>query len=75
MHELFNGRFRFFKANVTTHQPISPKLWGGMLVAIPTAIPLWPFINSCGNTVGRTKGCTAIIVVRPKSTVSLYISH
>ena len=32
------------------------KLCGGMLVAIPTAIPADPFINKFGSLVGKTAG-------------------
>ena len=35
---------------------ISPKLWGGMFVAIPTAIPLAPLTNMFGNLDGRNFG-------------------
>ena len=35
---------------------ISPRLWGGILVAIPTAIPLAPLTNIFGNFEGRTFG-------------------
>ena len=35
---------------------ISPKLWGGMLVAIPTAIPAEPFTKRLGRRAGKTTG-------------------
>jgi hypothetical protein len=35
---------------------ISPRLWGGMLVAIPTAMPWLPFTNRLGKRLGRTTG-------------------
>ena len=35
---------------------ISPKLWGGMFVAIPTAIPLAPLTKILGNREGKTFG-------------------
>ena len=35
---------------------ISAKLWGGMLVAIPTAIPYDPFTRRFGNRAGMTVG-------------------
>ncbi len=35
---------------------ISPRLWGGMLVAIPTAIPDAPLISMFGRRAGRTVG-------------------
>ena len=34
----------------------SPKLCGGIFVAIPTAIPEDPFINNDGNDEGKTVG-------------------
>ena len=34
----------------------SPGLWGGMLVAIPTAIPPAPLTNILGNSAGKTEG-------------------
>ena len=34
----------------------SRMLWGGMFVAIPTAIPEAPFTNRFGNAAGRTSG-------------------
>jgi hypothetical protein len=34
----------------------SPKLCGGILVAIPTAIPEEPFTNNAGTRAGKTVG-------------------
>ena len=34
----------------------SRMLWGGMLVAMPTAMPLEPFTSRLGNREGRTLG-------------------
>ena len=34
----------------------SPILWGGILVAIPTAIPEEPFTSKLGNRAGKTVG-------------------
>ena len=34
----------------------SPKLWGGMLVAIPTAIPEAPLTKRLGYCAGKTVG-------------------
>ena len=40
-----------------THPSItSPKLCGGIFVAIPTAIPIEPFTNTLGNLDGKTLG-------------------
>ena len=38
----------------------SLKLWGSILVAIPTAIPLDPLTSSCGIRVGRTVGSLVV---------------
>ena len=35
----------------------SPKLCGGIFVAIPTAIPPVPFTNRFGYLAGSTEGC------------------
>ena len=34
----------------------SPRLWGGMLVAMPTAMPALPLTSRFGNLLGRTVG-------------------
>ena len=39
----------------------SVKLCGGILVAIPTAIPLEPFTNKLGNLLGRTTGICSVL--------------
>ena len=39
---------------------ISPKLCGGILVAIPTAIPPAPFTNRFGYCAGRTVGSFSV---------------
>ena len=39
---------------------ISPKLWGGILVAIPTAIPPAPFTNIFGYCDGSTSGSFSV---------------
>jgi hypothetical protein len=40
----------------------SRRLWGGMLVAIPTAIPDDPFNNRSGNLLGKTFGSISLAV-------------
>ena len=40
----------------TTPAPTSRRLCGGMLVAIPTAIPELPLISRFGTRLGRTTG-------------------
>ena len=42
---------------------ISPGLCGGMLVAMPTAMPLAPLISRLGNFAGRTFGSFSDLVV------------
>ena len=39
---------------------ISPGLCGGMLVAMPTAMPLPPFISRLGKRAGRTFGSFSV---------------
>ena len=39
---------------------ISSKLCGGMLVVMPTAMPVEPFINKFGNAAGRTDGSVVL---------------
>ena len=36
---------------------ISPRWWGGMLVAMPTAMPELPLMSRFGSLAGRTDGC------------------
>ena len=53
----------------------SPKLWGGIDVAIPTAIPLEPFTKRLGYLEGSTAGSfNDSSKFGTKSTVSLSIS-
>ena len=42
--------------NATTASIVSRRLCGGMLVAIPTAIPDEPFTSRFGKRDGRTSG-------------------
>jgi hypothetical protein len=37
----------------------SPRLCGGMFVAIPTAMPLAPLTSRFGNRAGRTTGSSS----------------
>jgi hypothetical protein len=41
---------------VTAALITSPRLCGGMLVAMPTAMPVLPLTSSCGNRAGMTTG-------------------
>ena len=53
----------------------SPRLWGGMLVAIPTAMPEAPFIKRFGTRLGSTTGsCIDWSKLGTKGTVSLSMS-
>ena len=45
--------------NATVPSIISPKLCGGIFVAIPTAIPVDPLTNKFGNLAGKTTGSTS----------------
>ena len=45
-----------FSIIATTAATISPRLCGGMLVAIPTAMPDEPLTSRFGNRDGRTVG-------------------
>ena len=38
----------------------SPRLWGGMLVAMPTAMPDDPFTRRFGNFAGSTRGSDSL---------------
>ena len=58
-----------------TASTTSPMLWGGMLVAIPTAMPADPLTSRFGKRVGRTRGSTVeSSKFGPHSTVSLSMS-
>ena len=47
-----------FSSSIIATRPsiISTRLWGGILVAIPTAIPSEPLTRSVGTVVGKTAG-------------------
>ena len=45
--------------NAKRAETTSPKLCGGIFVAIPTAIPVAPFTNRFGNAAGNTSGSTS----------------
>ena len=48
------------------------RLWGGIFVAIPTAIPSEPFINKVGTAEGKTEGSFSVSSkFRSQLTVSL----
>ncbi len=51
-----HGDNAIYDTMVRLAQEFSLRLWGGILVAIPTAIPEAPLANSCGNADGKTDG-------------------
>jgi len=60
---------------LTAASMVSPRLCGGIEVAIPTAIPLEPFTSRFGNLDGRTTGSfSSPSKFGMKSTVSLSMS-
>ena len=67
--------FSLASISFITALSISFKLWGGMFVAIPTAIPDDPFTKSAGNFAGRTVGsCLIPSKLGIKSTVFFSMS-
>ena len=46
--------------NPSVASKISVKLWGGIFVAIPTAIPEEPLISKLGIRVGNTTGANSV---------------
>ena len=59
----------------TTALITSRRLWGGILVAIPTAIPEVPFTSRFGNLAGSTTGSFSVSSkFGMKSTVFLLMS-
>jgi hypothetical protein len=59
----------------TSPSTTSPRLWGGMLVAMPTAIPEEPLTSRFGTLVGSTTGSWSdSSKFGVKSTVSLSMS-
>ncbi len=55
----------FLSLMSSTHASISsPALCGGMLVAMPTAMPVVPFISSCGSFGGQHDRLLRVAVVR-----------
>ena len=60
----------------TTASIVSPRLCGGMFVAMPTAIPPEPFTSRFGKRLGRTTGCCSYpSKFGTKSTVSASMSR
>ena len=48
-----------FRIWATAASSSSPRLWGGMLVDMPTAIPEEPFRSRFGTLVGSTLGSSS----------------
>ena len=44
----------------STASTTSPRLWGGMLVLMPTAIPSAPLISRLGTRTGSTSGSFSV---------------
>ena len=55
-----SGVRSWFASRKLSASTTSPRLWGGMLVAMPTAIPAAPFTSRFGSTVGSTVGSTEL---------------
>ncbi len=51
-----------FSMRRPTASQTSPRLWGGMFVAMPTAMPEAPFTSRLGSRDGRTSGLLAAVV-------------
>ena len=49
------------RASRTSASTISPRLWGGMFVAIPTAMPEEPLTTRFGSPVGSTTGSVRVL--------------
>ena len=60
-----DGRARGCRSARSRRRSISPRLCGGMLVAMPTAMPPAPLTSRFGKRAGRTVGSLlALVVVR-----------
>ena len=49
-----------FLLKLSTPSITSVKLWGGIFVAIPTAIPAAPFTSKLGKRAGKTDGSLSL---------------
>ena len=59
LYAMYDGGYRpdrGFSRNHGTQDETSRRLCGGMLVAMPTAMPEDPFTNRLGKRLGRTSG-------------------
>ncbi len=62
--------------SISTASIVSPRLCGGMFVAIPTAIPVVPLTKRFGKRAGKTSGSRSVpSKLSMKSTVFLLISR
>ena len=62
-HQLLDGRCRACPSAPATASMTSPRLCGGMLVAMPTAMPPAPLTSRFGKRAGRTTGSLLLAVV------------
>ena len=60
LHELVDRRASGSSMSASAPSMISPRLCGGMLVAMPTAMPVVPLMRRFGNLVGRTVGSSSL---------------
>ena len=54
------GASSVFSMSHTVPSITSPRLCGGMFVAMPTAMPVEPFTSRFGYTVGKTVGSVVV---------------
>ena len=61
MRELISSKLiSGFFMNATEASITSPKLWGKIFVAIPTAMPPAPLTNKFGYLAGKTMGSCSV---------------
>ena len=60
LHQLGGGRIRIFHRCMQA-RTTSPRLCGGMFVAMPTAMPAEPLTRMFGNWAGRTVGSSRVL--------------
>ena len=60
MRKIAPGESWGFLMTAIVASTISFRLWGGMLVAMPTAIPLAPLRSRFGTRAGRTTGSSSL---------------
>ncbi len=60
LQQVVEGGIRVVDHGRLSASTSSLRLCGGMLVAIPTAIPSWPFSSKLGSLAGRTVGSCVV---------------